>query len=444
MQGTVWAGLMCTVTMDKLCKLMLQHEHLLYKYRGKVSVPPLQMVDDIITAVKCGSTATAVNAIVNAFIEAKKLKLGNKKCGKIHIGSKSSLQMCPEQSIHGEAQKSSDKEKYLGDFVSKYGNSKETIKDRKTRGNAILSNMSAILRDIPLGCRRTQIGIVLRKAWFINGCFYNSEVWSGFTENDLHDLVIIDHQILRLITGAQAKVPVEMLFLETSQVPVKDIISVRRLLYLHEVLTRPTSELIYQIYIAMKESPLKDDWIHLINKDLVKFGIETSDESISLLNKKDFKKIVKTNMRRTVFTELESIKQGHSKVRDIQHYGLKYPQRYLSSPLFNNKQTKLLFNLRNSCVNEFKSNFYVSICPLCNSNSDSQEHALNCSYIRNVFTTEQNASLNTVSYSDIFSDTEKQFKVTQLFELIIQIREKLRAPTSTPAYPGINTGPAGD
>ena len=113
-------------------------------------------------------------------------------------------------------------------------------------------------------------------------------MWSGFTENDLHDLVIIDHQILRLITGAQAKVPVEMLFLETSQVPVKDIISVRRLLYLHEVLTRQPSELIYQIYIAMRESPIKDDWIHLINQDMVKFGIEMSNESISLLSKTDF------------------------------------------------------------------------------------------------------------------------------------------------------------
>ena len=51
----------------------------------------------------------------------------------------------------------------------------------------------------------------------------------------------------------------------------------------------------------MKESPLKDDWIHLINKDLVKFGIEMSDESISLLSKEDFKKIVKTNMRKTFF-----------------------------------------------------------------------------------------------------------------------------------------------
>ena len=134
------------------------------------------MVNDIISAVKCGSTANAVNSIINSFIESKKLKLGNTKGAKIHIGSKASDKMCPVQSIHGETLKCSEKEKYLGDYVSKYGNSKETIKDRKIRGNAIFSNMSALLREIPLGCRRTQIGIVLRKIWFINGCFYNSEV----------------------------------------------------------------------------------------------------------------------------------------------------------------------------------------------------------------------------------------------------------------------------
>ena len=169
---------------------------------------------------------------------------------------------------------------------------------------------------------RTQIGIVLRKAWVVNGCFYNSEVWTGFTENDLHDLAIIDHQILRL-TGAQSKVPVEMLYLESSQVPVNDIISVRRLLYLHEILRRPKSELIVQIYTAMKENPLKDDWIHLIYEDMTKFNIYLSDEETSLLSKQDFKKIVKSQIRKTVFIELEYIKQGHSKVRDKQHYGLK-------------------------------------------------------------------------------------------------------------------------
>ena len=76
--------------------------------------------------------------------------------------------------------------------------------------------MRAILRDIPLGCRRTQIGLLLRKAWFINSCFGNSEVWSGYTDTDLKELEVIDHQILQVVTGAQAKVPTEMLYLETA------------------------------------------------------------------------------------------------------------------------------------------------------------------------------------------------------------------------------------
>ena len=49
--------------------------------------------------------------------------------------------------------------------------------------------------------------------------FFNSEIWTGFNENDLKYLTVIDHKILRLITGAQAKVPIEMQFLETSQLP---------------------------------------------------------------------------------------------------------------------------------------------------------------------------------------------------------------------------------
>ena len=267
MQGTVWAGLMCTVTMDKLCKLILQDEQALYKYRGKVSVPPLEMVDDIISVVKCGSTATSLNATINAFIETKKLRFGVNKCAKIHYGNKSSNLVCPQQKIHGEAMKSSQKEKYLGDFITNKGNSKQTIAERKARGEAILAEMKAILSEIPLGKWRLRTGLVLRQAWFINGCFFNSEVWSGFSESDLHDLEVIDHQILKAVIGAQAKVQSEMLYLETSQLPIKNLISSRRLLYLHNILSRQDSELVKQIYMAMKESPLKDDWIHLVNKD---------------------------------------------------------------------------------------------------------------------------------------------------------------------------------
>ena len=109
--------------------------------------------------------------------------------------------------------------------------------------------MRAIIRDIPLGRRRTEIGLVLRQAWFLNGCFFNSEVWSGYSDRDLKDLKVIDHNILRLITGAQAKVPSEMLYLETAQLPIINVITVRRLLYLHTILTRHDTELISKFIV---------------------------------------------------------------------------------------------------------------------------------------------------------------------------------------------------
>ena len=40
-----------------------------------MAVPPLEMVDDIITASKCGTTTVALNATVNSFEERKKLGL---------------------------------------------------------------------------------------------------------------------------------------------------------------------------------------------------------------------------------------------------------------------------------------------------------------------------------------------------------------------------------
>ena len=40
MKGTVWAGMLCTSTLDKLGKLVYTNNHLAYKYRGNVVVPP--------------------------------------------------------------------------------------------------------------------------------------------------------------------------------------------------------------------------------------------------------------------------------------------------------------------------------------------------------------------------------------------------------------------
>ena len=63
--------------------------------------------------------------------------------------------------------------------------------------------------------------------------------WNGISDSDLKDLEVIDHKILRAITGAQSKVPIEMLYIETAQLSISHAISVRRLMYWH---TMPCNE----------------------------------------------------------------------------------------------------------------------------------------------------------------------------------------------------------
>ena len=74
---------------------------------------------------------------------------------------------------------------------------------------------------------------------------------------------MINKQILRLITGAQQKVPSEILFLETGELPLMYVIIVRRLMYYQEIIKRHTNELVKRIFTAMKKDPIKEECINL-------------------------------------------------------------------------------------------------------------------------------------------------------------------------------------
>ena len=110
---------MCSNTMDKIGKEIYADPTHVYKFRDTVDVPPLEMVDDIFSASKCGPTTVALNAAVNSFVEGEKITLSSDKCARIHIGSKAKGHECPTVKVHNENMNISEKEKYLGEFVTK-------------------------------------------------------------------------------------------------------------------------------------------------------------------------------------------------------------------------------------------------------------------------------------------------------------------------------------
>ena len=442
MQGTVTGGLLCTSTTDKLAKHVYNHKNLLYSYKGEVDVPPLLMIDDILTVSECGPTAVAMNATVNTFVETKKLTLKQSKCVAVHVGKRN--KNCPDLKVHGERMHKEESVKYLGDILHKSGKAKANIKERQVKAHAIVAEISAILSEIPLGKYRMQVGLQLRQAMFLNGVLFNSEVWPKLTIAEVTELEKIDHRLLRTICKAHSKTQIEFLYLETGCMPLKYVIASRRIMYLQHILSRKEKELIKRVYEAQKKSPTKGDFVELVDEDLRL--IEETEESIQVLSKQQLKKIVKSKISEVVLVVLKDKQTKHSKIKDIQYTHLK-AQEYITSRHMTNSMVETMSALRSSMLRGVRANFVSSAvrtqCPLqCRDTAeDTQRHLLECPALRVRLTVAEDQVLESVTYGDIFGQVEDQVRVIPILERLLEIREDL-TEKSEDLPVGLITGPS--
>ena len=73
MQGDVWGPPLCAKTIDSIGKKCLEEGKYLYKYRGKVEIPPLSMLDDLMCISTCGPETIQMNYYINYRLSSKML-----------------------------------------------------------------------------------------------------------------------------------------------------------------------------------------------------------------------------------------------------------------------------------------------------------------------------------------------------------------------------------
>ena len=137
-----------------------------------------------------------------------------------------------------------------------------TIAKRIIRGYAIVGTIFAFLKDLPIGSKRVQVGLELRQSWLVNGILFNSEVWHSVTKQQIEDLMTTDKYLLRGLIGAQAKVPLEHLYLELAALPLSYVISARRMIYLQTILKRCDEELIPKSMFVRKKILFLEIGVH--------------------------------------------------------------------------------------------------------------------------------------------------------------------------------------
>ena len=331
--------------------------------------------------------------------------------------------------------------KYLGDVLNEHGNPKATITERVNRGYAICGQIFALLRDIPIGSLRVQIGLELRQAWLVNGILYNSEVWHSVSENDIAPFVEIDKYLLKGLLSAHAKTPLEHIYLETAALPIPFIITTGRLIYLKHILDRPDEELTKKIYRCQSEKPTPGDWCMLVKSDFELLQLTIDEDIIERMSLKDYKELIKSKARQAAFKQLEITKDTHNKVNKNTYVNMDKPQGYITDKSITNTQCSILFSLRSHYLRGIRENFkhlysQNTLCPICERSIDTQSHILDCQVLQDILPLTEN-----VLYTDIYGTTQSQIKLVRVYEQYITLRDEiLEATDPQVSLPVLYTG----
>ena len=388
LQGSVFGPIKCSIQIDTLGRDSMIQNSCLYLYKGLINVTALAMVDDVLTVNECHTDSVEANAIINAKMELKKLRLSKDKCYQIHIGKNKDGKSCGTNlKVHNDVMKKESSGPYLGDIISSDGSIDLTIENRRQRGVGIISQITGIINNVSLGVHYFSIALALRECMFVNGLLFNSEVWYSVKAKHLETLENIDQILLRKMFKAHSKTALEALFLEAGIIPLRFIIAKRRLMYLWTILQRPEEEMLKKVYKTQKVVRTSGDWANIIEEELKTYNINLTDEEIEATSKYTFKNLVKRNVDSEALKYLNEKAAKHSKSGDLIKSEIS-EERYLTDKRFSLSEVQLLFKLRTRMLDVKKNSpslwNNVLTCRICKDEIEieSQEHLLRCKEIQ--------------------------------------------------------------
>ena len=205
-----------------------------------------------------------------------------------------------------------DSDKYLGQTLSADGKNTSNIEKMKNKGIGIQNRIIQMLEVMSGGRYHFQIAVILRNSLLISSILSSSEVWYGITQSEYEQLERVDEMLIRNLMNCSSSVPKDLLYLELALLPIRFIIQIRRLLYLHHILQQKEDSLLYKFFMAQLTFPTPKDWVTQVLEDIENLSIELEIEEIKIMKKSTFKKIVKKAVHEKAFSYLQERKNSRN------------------------------------------------------------------------------------------------------------------------------------
>ena len=213
----------------------------------------------------------------------------------------------------------------------------------------------------------------------VGGMLSNAESWINITQKDLENLEAPDIILQKKILSSKGNPSKCFIQLELGIIPIKFILKLKRLNFLHYILTEHKNSMISQVYTVMRQDCKKGDFVSLIESDMSDLEINHSDSEIEEMSRASWKKYIKEKVISAALMYLVKENNTKDKTKDILFSELK-----LAEYLQKNKKTslsKIIFHTRSKTL-EIKNwapwKFENDLCVACKKEVESMCHFMNC------------------------------------------------------------------
>jgi hypothetical protein len=211
-------------------------------------------------------------------------------------------------------------------------------------------------------------------------------------------------------------------YLELGIYPIRFEIMKRKIIFLQYILQQEKESMMYKVFKATCDAPVKKDFVNTCDKYLKMLDIKLTFTEISEMSKHRFKQLVKQKTTEAAFIYLISEKNKRKKMSHLKYSSLEMQEYLLTG---NRNISQLIFKARGRNL-EIKTHnklrYDDNICVGCGKNSESEEELLSCPG----FCDKNEIVPEIMSYSCLFGGSLSQMlKVAKVIKNRLKVRLKL-------------------
>ena len=186
-----------------------------------------------------------------------------------------------------------------------------------------------ILKEVSVGQHYFVIATLLRNSMLMNSILLNVEVWFSITTEEKNKFKTIDKLFIRKVLETPSSTPASALYLECGIIPIQFIILARRVMYLHYLLSLNEDDMLFKVFKAQLDDPLKNDWVLTVKESLQELEINLNFTEIKQMKNEKFKQIIKQKCKEAALKYLQNEKNKTERKMEKLKYNKLEMAKYL-------------------------------------------------------------------------------------------------------------------